>query len=299
MRVGPIRRGPYNMKTSAEGVLFTTFPIEGELVGTSFVVNHRWNEERPELGYFLVTNRHIVGESKTGFVTLTLVGDDDSRNPHKFEVPPEVWSLWRPHPDEEVDVCVMPLLALLRTLELPDGVKALDYKWIDTNLAPTEETVLDVGLVEEILFVGYPSGISDQSHNLPVARRGITATPATVDYEGRPVFLVDASVYPGSSGSPVFIYNTDGWTNGSGHLVAGGRVVFLGVLAAVLYREEDGTVEFGEVPTALRARLSTKQMIDLGVVFKARTVEEAIEGSLRHLGLLAPGQPMSVSPPDP
>ena len=137
------------------------------------------------MGYLLVTNKHIVGESKTGFVTLTLVGDDDSRNPHRFEVPPEVWALWCSHPDEEVDVCVMPLLALLRTLELPDGVKALDYKWVDTDLAPDEKTVLDVGLVEEILFVGYPSGISDHSHNLPwlegVSRRRpqpLTANPA-------------------------------------------------------------------------------------------------------------------------
>ena len=40
-------------------------------------------------------------------------------------------------------------------------------------------------------------------------------------------------------------------------------------------------------------------MIDLGVVFKARTVEEAIEGSLRQLDLLAAGQPMPVSPPAP
>ena len=101
---------------------------------------------------------------------------------------------------------------------------------------------------------------------------------------------------PTSSGSATA---STGWTNACGTLVAGGRVVFLGVLAAVLYREEDGTIDFGEVPAALRARLSTKQMIDLGVVFKARTIEEAIEGSLRHLGLLAPGQPMSVSPPDP
>lgn len=299
MRVGPIRRGPYNMKTPAEDVLFTTVPIEGELVGTSFVVNHRWSEKRPDLGYFLVTNRHIVGKSKTGRVTLTVVGDDDSRNPHRFEVPREVWSLWRPHPDEEVDVCVLPLLALLEFVDLPEGVKGLDYQWIDTELAPDDKTALDIGLVEEVLFVGYPSGISDQTHNLPVARRGITATPATVDYEGRPVFLVDASVYPGSSGSPVFIYNTDGWTNGSGHLIAGGRVMFLGVLAAVLYREEDGMIEFGEVPTALRARVSTRHMIDLGVVFKARTVEETIKGSLQQLGLLGPRQPMPASPPDP
>ena len=46
MRVGPLRRGPYNMKTAEEGVLFTTVPIEGELVGRSFVVNYRWSEER-------------------------------------------------------------------------------------------------------------------------------------------------------------------------------------------------------------------------------------------------------------
>ena len=67
----------------------------------------------------------------------------------------------------------------------------------------------------------------------------------------------------------MFIYNTDGWMNGSGTVVAGSRVVFLGVLAAVLYREEDGTIEFGEVPMALRAH---EQMIDLRVAFKARTV---------------------------
>ena len=279
------------MKTAAEGVLFTTFAIEGELVGTSFVVEHQWGDEQSKAGYFLVTNRHIVGDSKTGRITLTLVADNDSRRPQTFEISQEVWSLWCTHPDDSVDVCVLPLGALLRDLELPNDIKALEYQWVGTDLAPNEETVHDVGMIEEVLFVGYPSGISDETHNLPVARRGITATPATVDYEGRPVFLVDASVYPGSSGSPVFIYNAEGWTDGSGVLVAGGRVVFLGVLAAVLYREEDGMIEFGEVPTELRARVSTRQMIDLGVVYKARTVEEAIESSLRQLGVVPPSQP--------
>ena len=35
MRVGPIRREPYNRKTPTEDVLFTTAPFEGELVGTA------------------------------------------------------------------------------------------------------------------------------------------------------------------------------------------------------------------------------------------------------------------------
>ena len=77
-------------------------------------------------------------------------------------------------------------------------------------------------------------------------------------------------------------------------MVAGGRVVFLGILAAVLYREEDGKIEFREVPSALRAQVSTRQMIDLGVVFKARTINAAIEDCVRQLGLLVP-RPTDVS----
>jgi hypothetical protein len=36
-------------------------------------------------------------------------------------------------------------------------------------------------------------------------RRGMTATPPQLDYCGRPTFLIDASVFGGSSGSPVFL----------------------------------------------------------------------------------------------
>lgn len=96
MRVGPIMRGPYSMKTFAEGVLFATFPIEGDLIGTSFVVNHRWSDESSELGYFLVTNKHIIGDSKSGYLTMTVVGNDDSRTPHRFEVPRDLVAVASP-----------------------------------------------------------------------------------------------------------------------------------------------------------------------------------------------------------
>ena len=41
---------------------------------------------------------------------------------------------------------------------------------------------------------------------MPILRRGTTATPIALNFEGRPEFLIDAAVYPGSSGSPVFVY---------------------------------------------------------------------------------------------
>ena len=71
------------------------------------------------------------------------------------------------------------------------------------------------------------------------------------------------------------------------------------MLAAVLYRESSGMIEFGNVPAALRARVGAKQVIHLGLMFKSWTVEKAIEGLVRELGSPVLEQPMSVSPPDP
>ena len=61
-------------------------------------------------------------------------------------------------------------------------------------------------------------------------------------------------------------------------------VVFLGVLSEVLYRVEDGTLEFRQTPASITPVIRTREMLDLGLVFKARTVIETIEQILRNLG---------------
>src|SRR5207247_2646715 len=59
--------------------------------------------------------------------------------------------------------------------------------------------------IENVITVGYPDGRWDQVNNRPIVRRGITATPLSIDYEGRREFLIDAACFPGTSGSPVFL----------------------------------------------------------------------------------------------
>ena len=147
------------------------------------------------------------------------------RNPQAFEIPQHVWSPWCFHPETDVDVCVLAFGICANSLTLRDG-ESLDYGCFPTIIAPNTDTTPDIGLIEDVLFVGYPNGMFDKANNLPVARRGITATPATVDYGGRPVFLIDASVFPGSSGSPVFLYNVGGWRSTTA-FVAGDRILFL------------------------------------------------------------------------
>jgi hypothetical protein len=58
------------------------------------------------------------------------------------------------------------------------------------KMIPTEEDLADLTAVEDVLMVGYPLGLWDQRNNLPIFRRGITATHSAVDYEGEPVFTI-------------------------------------------------------------------------------------------------------------
>ena len=60
----------------------------------------------------------------------------------------------------------------------------------------------------------------------------------------------------------------------------------LGVLGGVYNREDESIFRIEEVPTALRPVVKTRQMIDLGIVYKAHTVVEAIEHLLRQRGEL-------------
>ena len=82
----------------------------------------------------------------------------------------------------------------------------------------------------------------------------------------------------------MFIYNNGPWSTRKGTTRGGVRVFFLGVLGSVYYREDDGSLKFEEIPTAVKPVIKTKEMIDLGIVYKSRTVVETIDHLLREYG---------------
>ena len=86
-----------------------------------------------------------------------------------------------------------------------------------------------------------------------------------LDFEGRAEFLIDASVYPGSSGSPVFLYNPDFARDESK------KFYFIGLISSVFFREEESTAATQACPTSACA-----EMIDLGLVIKAQVVRDTI-----------------------
>jgi hypothetical protein len=132
-----------------------------------------------------------------------------------------------------------------------------------------------LGTLEEILMIGYPNGLWDSVNNMPILRRGVTATHPNIDYEGRREFLIDAACFPGSSGSPVFLFNTNGWTNRAGGTVVGGtRVKLLGILYAGPQHTATGEVRIVMVPTQQRAVAISSIPNNLGLVIKAARLAE-------------------------
>ena len=263
--------------TAAKRLLFHTIRVDTVLedgssgTGTAFVVTHTHARGQSA---FVVTNRHIVEGVSSGSLVFTLARDGQPVLGSRFELHiddfPHAWHL---HPDPSVDLAIVPFAPLVQAAR--DQGMQLYWQAIDTRTLPNADELAHMDALEEVLFVGYPSGVWDQVNGLPIMRRGTTATPPMLDFEGRPEFLIDAAVYPGSSGSPVFMRaDHQGGT-------APDKLWFAGVVAAVFFREEANRLVSAPVPASTSTVMGS-EMIDLGLVIKSRMVVELIEDFLRQ-----------------
>lgn len=162
-----------------------------------------------------------------------------------------------------------------------DFKQNLFFKAIPRKAIPEQDEINSLNAMEEVIFVGYPNGMWDSIHNLPILRKGITASPLQINFENRPQFLIDASVFGGSSGSPLFIVN-DGAYLDKGSICIGSRFYFLGVVSAVYFRTQINNVEARTIPTSIIPVVENQEMIDLGIVFKSQTILDTIDIFLKQ-----------------
>jgi len=65
------------------------------------------------------------------------------------------------------------------------------------------ERLEQVELGASVLIVGFPLGVHDELHRLPVARQAVIASAFGIRFQGKGYFLTDARLHRGTSGAPV------------------------------------------------------------------------------------------------
>jgi hypothetical protein len=217
----------------------------------------------------IVTNRHVVNGAINGSFIFTAHkgdGQPDLGNTLRVDLK-DFESRWILHPDAEIDLAVMPIASVIAECE--DVGFEPYFKALSTENIPNQDQLEELMAIEDIIMVGYPKGIWDNQNNLPVFRRGITATHPAIKYRGQEEFLIDAACFPGSSGSPVFLFNMGNYVSNTGSTVIGTRFYLLGVLYSGPVHIAGGEIRVIEVPESTYPVTATGIPINLGYVIRS------------------------------
>jgi len=256
-----------NLNSISNQLLFVTVRLRAvmrngsELTSTAFIIGMEGanNSNIP----LLVTCKHSIEGAVN--VALSCVKGDPASGPllGEYETYTLDQSLLSLVSAGQADIVAVPFAPILN--HAAAGGRSLFFRTLSLDVFAKDESLKDFGSVEDIVFVGYPKGLHDTKNLLPIIRRGITASPLWNDYEGRGVFLIDAEVFPGSSGSPVFVLNEGAYSTPQG-LSIGSRLVFVGMITRSLNDPASG------------------QHIGLGEVLSAATVRDYLLSVVRSLG---------------
>ena len=197
-------------------------------VGTGFLVFRKVNHDKGHI--FLITNKHVLPkEGKTQSITVRVnTQSGDKLIVCEIEIlivgkDGKYLSSVLLHPKEKFDVAAIHITEEVIKHNIIGA-------WIPYSLFATKEILLkeNITVGDEIFLLGYPGAIYDPRNISPVLRQGIISTMPSEGYTFNRIlrqklnlpgqidgFLIDANVFPGSSGSLV-IFKQQPVTIGSG-----------------------------------------------------------------------------------
>jgi hypothetical protein len=250
---------------------------------TGFFLRYEW-DKGTKATEFLVTNRHVVsGWTHGGFYLHRGTKLQPNLHPALWIAPEEWPKCWSFHPDPDVDVAIMNMAKAVGWFK--ENATDTLYGSLGPGQYPTAEALGYLDSLEEVLILGFPIGILDSTNLLPITRRGTTATPPTVDVDGEGAFLVDAPIFPGSSGSPVLLAQEGGVARiGKETKVGVSRLILLGMVSKMYVHRPRHAAALVEIPLVADLPAEPYIPLDLAYVIKTRRIIEAVEAFMKRRG---------------
>lgn len=219
----------------------------------------------------IVTNKHVIGNGDQFSFSFTRLNENnspafgkiDEANLSSRDVQ------WIFHPDTTIDLAITPLVPILQ--KMPNGKNGYAINYILESDIPKRNEMEELKGVEEILMIGYPIGIWDSQNNMPITRRGITATHPNINFRKRKEFVVDVACFPGSSGSPILIVNEGTYSIKTGVKI-GRRRLFMGILYGGPTYLPNGEIKIIEIPTKKDAISLFQIPINLGYAIRSDAI---------------------------
>ena len=159
---------------------------------------------------------------------------------------------------------------------IPVPVKCRENLKVSCLDETTAKPVMKTRPTTPIALIGYPYGLYDKKNALPIWKSGTIASEPDVDFEGKPVFLVDISAFPGMSGSPAFAYASGGYDTLDGGVAVTPGITrqFMGIYASMTMRHEKRFLE--QFTNTTGVGITDKESLQIGHVWKAKLITDTI-----------------------
>ena len=173
-----------NINDISTQLLYTTVPIYAQKSdntlssGTGFIFSVQETETTSIP--LLITNYHVLENTITGFIELHICENDMPTNKTiriQFDS-----SIANCNKLGNLDLIAIPLASTLNNLQ-SKNINVF-FRSVDLSMIPTMDQQNELSAIENITFIGYPSGLYDNINKLSIIRQGITATPIWNNFKG-------------------------------------------------------------------------------------------------------------------
>lgn len=266
-------------KTISERLMFNTVRLVASdgSSGTGFFYRFKVDDK---IYPTIITNKHVVNDNPNEVMTFYLhVRTGENASSENYQVTYK--TNWIFHSTK--DLCFCFINPVFQEVKNRTG-KDVFYVADDDTVVATPEKLEELSALEELVMVGYPIGLWDSKNNFPVFRKGYTASHPAFDFNENGIGLVDMACFPGSSGSPIYILNENGYVDKNGtHYLGKSRIILIGILYAGPQYNAKGDLIITTIPTKQKVETSTPVMTNLGYYIKATELHEFEDYILQNI----------------